>query len=126
MVTRILNLLLASAVALMVVPSLFEAWRHLDAMGLVCILVVVCWLAGAIGLFFGSRLAWCGSLLGVGTMLAFSLMMAALSWRLMPTARDPTDGIGYIMTLAKVGVLISGAVMFGLIRLRKELAGKWK
>jgi len=126
MLTQVFNLLLALANVLITAGGLSKDWNQLGMMDILFTLVAVCWIAGAIWLFFGGRLAWCGSLLGVGTMLASSLTTVCVAYALMPTAQDPTDGYGYLLIIGSMGVLISGAAMFGLIRLRKELAGKWK
>lgn len=126
MLTKVFNLLLALANVLITAGSLSKDWNQLGAMDILFALVAVCWIAGAIWLFFGGRLAWNGSFLGVGTMLASSITMASEAYALGPVAQDPTDGIGYMLIIGSIGVLISGAVMFGLIRLRKELAEKRK
>ena len=126
MLTQVFNLLLALANVLITAGGLFKDWNQLGVMDILFTMVAVCWIAGAIWLFFGGRFAWCGSLLGVGTMLASSLSSVCVAYALGPVAQDPTDGIGYMLIIGSMGVLISGVVMFGLIRLRKELAGKWK
>lgn len=82
--------------------------------------VAPCWLTGAIGLFFKSRLAWAGSFLGASTMFCSSLTIFASSVLLFPVAQDPTDGIGYMLIVGFVGLLISLALIFGLLWLRQS------
>jgi len=119
MITRVFNLILASGLALLTFPALFKGVGRFDWTAVLFPLVAVCWLAGAIGLFFRSRLAWCGSLLGVGTMAASSITMVLTAWRLMPVASDPTDGIGYMLILGFMGLVLSLPAIVGLILIRK-------
>lgn len=118
-ITRILNLILAGGITRLTFSALFGEGRHFDWTTVLFPLVVVCWSAGAVGLFFNSRLAWCGSLLGLGTMAASSLAITFTAWRVTPTASDPTDGIGYMMMIGIGGLLVSLPMIVGLIRIRK-------
>jgi hypothetical protein len=43
----------------------------MNARGIIMIFVVLCWFAGAIGLFFRKRIAWIGSLIGVAASVFF-------------------------------------------------------
>jgi hypothetical protein len=96
---------------------------HWDFESILFAAVAPCWLAGAIGLFFGHRLAWCGCLLGAGTMFCNSLTMFASGIVLSPVAQDPTDGIGYSLVLGLFGLLFSLVAIVGLFWSRKDLFG---
>jgi hypothetical protein len=124
MFVRFFNLLLACCVAFPTFSALHEASGALDATTILFALVSVCWLAGAIGLYFGGRLAWYGSLLGVGTLSASSLAMVYTAWRLTPFADDPSDGIGFMMIIGVLGLITSLPVGFGLIYRRRILISR--
>ena len=119
MITRVFNLILASGLALLIFRALFAGDGDFDWTTVLFPVVAICWLAGAIGLFFRSRLAWCGSLLGVGTMAASSLTMFLTGCRLAPVSTDPSDGAGYMLIFGFFGLLLSLPVIVGLIRNRK-------
>jgi hypothetical protein len=109
------------------------------ARGLIMDLIVLCWFAGAVGLFFRKRLAWVGSMIGSGASVC--LWAAALVTGIglfffpnhFPNAqmeRLRNDGqAGYIFsivaTLLYVSFLlaISLGLFIGLLRKRKELLG---
>jgi hypothetical protein len=121
MFTRVINLVLAAVTTLFAILDIVEFPPTFE---LVLFTVIApCWFAGAIGLLFRHRLAWCASLLGVGTLLCSSLTMFASGIVLSPVAQDPTDGIGYMLIFGFIGSLLSLAVIIGLFRMRKDLFG---
>ena len=81
----------------------------------VSIIVAACWVAGAIGLFFRSRLAWCGSLLGAGSLLAYGTMLMVVPFLL----RLETSAI--IVVFGLFFVFVSGVLIIRLVRLRRVL-----
>src|SRR6266480_899345 len=97
MFTRAYNLILASVTALFVLLDVIEFVGNLDYEFILFDVITPFWLAGAIGLLFKRRLAWCGSLLGAGTMFCGSLTWFMSGIVLSPVAQDPTDGIGYML-----------------------------
>jgi hypothetical protein len=120
MITRVLNLILALLASLLMVLSAAKDSWSLDVPSILFMLLPLCWLAGAVGLFFRNRLAWCASLLGVGIMFSLSITMFAVGLRLMPIAQDPTDGIGGMVIMGVLGLLISIPVLIGLFLLRRR------
>ena len=120
MPARLFNLALAAGAALLSLVALAEGVRHFDWTAVLYPLVAVCWLAGAIGVFFRSRLAWSASLLGVGTLAASSVTQVFTMWVLLPVGTDPTDGIGFGLVAGSVGLLISAAAICALISIRRS------
>ena len=122
MVTRVFNLILATGMSLLALSVAMDASsRSWDAEAILYAIIAPCWLAATIGLFFKSRLAWCGSLLGAGTMACSSVAIIGWSIILAPTAQDPSEGIGYAMIMGVFGAAMSLPVIIGLVRLRKHL-----
>ena len=120
MITRVLNLILALLTSLLFVLPAAKSFRPPDIGFLLMVLLSLCWLAGAVGLFFRNRLAWCASLLGVGLMFSGAVTMFAVGLSLVPIARDPTDGIGYMVIMGVLGLLLSVPVLIGLFLLRRQ------
>lgn len=120
MITRVLNLILALLASLFFVLATLRDASSFDVSTILFMLIPLCWLSGAIGLFFRNRLAWCVSLLGVGIMFSGALTMFAVGLKLMPVAQDPTDGIGYMIILGVLGLLLSTPVLIGLFLLRQQ------
>lgn len=120
MITRVLNLLLALLTSLLFVLPAVREPQSLDVISTLFMLFPLCWLAGAVGLYFRNRLAWCASLLGVGLMFSGAVTMFAVGLRLMPAAQDPTDGIGYMVIMGVLGLLLSTPVLIGLFLLRRK------
>lgn len=101
----------------------------------VIVLVLLCWVAGAIGLFFHKRLAWAGSVLGVGATVFFFAegLIRILVGYFYPDAAiynnrnyDGVGASGYILallfslTVLSVCLAISLRLLFGLLQVRRE------
>jgi hypothetical protein len=128
MLARVFNLLLAVAMAIFASLVAIGDW---NAVTIGSLLFVACWVAGAIGLFFSNRVAWWSSLLCLGVMLAYWLGWVWEVWKLMQLQgdREPSASYGFTLQTGFVSLsisLVTSATMIGLIRLRKEMAGKWK
>ena len=121
MATLVFNLILASATNLLAFSILTKPPIHWDAEAILYAVVAPRWLAAAIGLFFKKRLAWCGSLLGAGTMACSSVTIIGWGAVLAPAAQDPTDGAGYAIFTGVLGLVMSLTVIAGLVRIRKNL-----
>jgi hypothetical protein len=94
--------------------------------------VVLCWLAGAIGLFYRKRLAWCGSILGTGALVCTLVVILAT---VIPAIRYPRADtlysgrfrVGFIFTclstLTWIGLalVIAFRLLIGLLRMRKDI-----
>ena len=126
MIARILNLLLALAVAWPIPMMALTGWSEGDASLIPYLLFVACWLSSAIGLFFGKRIAWWGSLLCAGVVLMNSLELAWRSWKLTQSKEELSAGAGFTHLSAFLGLTVSLVAILGLMHLRKEMAGKWK
>ena len=120
MITRVLNLILALLACLLFIMPVASGSSSLGISAVLFMLLPLCWLAGAVGLFFRKRMAWCVSLLGVGLMFAGAVTMLAVGLILMPVAQDPTDGIGYMVIMGVLGLLFSTPVLIGLFILRRQ------
>ena len=95
--------------------------------------VVLTWFAGAVGLFSRKRLAWVGSLLGVGVSACFfaAALLTTVWLYFYPTAgmeENRAFGVtGYIAALVIIGGMFSMlfalflGLFIGLLRMRKEL-----
>ena len=95
--------------------SIFSG-EKLDGLTVVIGFVTVCWLAASIGLFFKSRLAWCGSLLGAGFLFTVGVSLIVITAVIKP---EVPGGVAALFGL--FGILVSGALIAGLIRLRRTL-----
>jgi hypothetical protein len=97
-------------------------------------LIVLFWVAGAIGLFFRKRLAWIGSLVGLGAAtLFFAAVLGIILWLyLFPDAqmksmKEHSYSGGYIFPLFFMGttfsvlLAISLKLFIKLVRNRREL-----
>lgn len=130
MLARVFNLLLAVAMAIF--ASLVAiSIRDWNAVTIGSLLFVACWMVGAIGLFFSSRVAWWSSQFCLGLMLAYSLDTLWEVWKLMQLQgdREPSASYGFTLQTGFLSLcisLVTSATMIGLIQLRKKLAGKWK
>jgi hypothetical protein len=120
MITRIFNLILSSGFTLMAAGSMVDESGDFSWPEILFSLLTVCWFAGAIGLFFRSRLAWSGSMLGVGAMFAGSIALILSFLRFMTISTDPTEG-SYMIIFGLFGLALSLPVFIGLVRLRKTL-----
>jgi hypothetical protein len=120
MLTRVANLLFALLLALASVYGMANEGSRWDFMSFVLSFITFCWLASALGLFFRKRLAWYGSLLGVGTMVAGSVTLLVVGIALIPTSQDPTEGAGMATIVGVFGLLIFVPVLVGLLRLRRK------
>jgi len=120
LITRALNLVVAFVTGFI---ALAGAAHDPDIMSWILAGVGLCWLAGGLGLYLvKGRLAWCGSLLGAGTMLAVSVSMLVEGIKVVPFAQDPTDGTGLLLVVGTLGIFLSVPLIIGLIRLRKDMA----
>ncbi|HLP77939.1 MAG TPA: hypothetical protein VK327_13585 [Candidatus Paceibacterota bacterium] len=115
MITRAFNLIFASGMAFLTYDTVVKSVGQFDWTVVIFALVAIFWLTGAVGLFFRSRLAWCGSLLGVGTMLSGSITMVCTGWRLMPVSSDPSDGVGFMLIFGFLGLVFSLFLIVGLL-----------
>ena len=120
MITKVCNLIFAGFGSLVSVSGLAHDSTGWDPMSFLIALVTFCWLVSAIGLFFRSRLALCGSLLGAGVMLSGSTTMFVAGIKSLPAAQDPTDGIGYSIVMGFIGLMFSIPLLIGLVRLRRR------
>ena len=118
MITRIFNLILASGFMLMTVGALLDEGGTFVWTEALFALFIACWFAGAIGLFFRSRIAWCGSMLGVGAVLAGSIVLIYASFQSTSRGSDRISG-DYMLLGGLLGLVPSLLVLVGLIRLRK-------
>jgi hypothetical protein len=110
-------------------PPPLDVWTFLQGF------IVVCWLSGAIGLFYRKQLALIGSLLGLGAYaLLFSRLLACALWLFaFPTAELKkiyvTQGFGigeifgevFLITVFSVPLGILLNLFVKLVRGRKEL-----
>jgi hypothetical protein len=94
MLTRVANLALALLGSLLFLFPLIGGQSPTDAMSVIVALVMFCWLAGAIALFFKRGLAWPANLLGLGVSFSGCFTAFAVSLKLAPTSQDPTEGVG--------------------------------
>jgi hypothetical protein len=115
MTTRVCNLVFAVGSAAIGAASVLSG-EKLDALAVVIGVVMVCWLAASIGLFFRSRLAWCGSLLGAGFLLSVGLTLTLVTVVIKPEAPG-----GFAALFGLLGILVAGALIAGLFRLRRTL-----
>ena len=96
--------------------------------------VALFWFAGAVGLFFRKRLAWVGSLVGVGATVCdiaafliefiwFNLYPNAEMYRLNPDIGSPGDTRAFYDSIIELSLLLvlSLGLFIGLLRMRKEL-----
>jgi hypothetical protein len=120
MVTRVLNFIFAAFGSFAYASALMKDQASRDFMTVLVAIVNLFWLAAALGLFFRSRTAWCGSLLGLGAMLSGSITLLVMGLKLAPTKQDPTEGAGYAILFGFSGMLLSMFVLVGLFRLRAE------
>jgi hypothetical protein len=142
---RIANVILASSAFLILTIAMCGGrwagtpqWREhsLDGYGLIMFLIVLCWFAGAVGLFFRKRLAWVASMIGVGVSVC---LFAAALWTTMGLFIFPDaemdhlrnfGGGGYILAMIVsiteflLLLAISLGLLIGLLRKRKELVGR--
>jgi len=100
---------------------------------LIELFIVLAWFAGAIGLFFHKRLAWLGSLIGVGSSVCFfaAFLVTIIGLYLFPDAEmdhlNVISGGHYkfalIFGITQFSLLLAGSVglFVGLVRKRKEL-----
>jgi hypothetical protein len=106
-------------------PPPLDAWTFLQGF------IVLCWLSGAIGLFYRKKLALISSLIGLGAFaLLFGGMLASALWLFaFPTAElqkmERTGGYGFgavfLITVFSVPLGISLSLFVKLMRGRKEL-----
>jgi hypothetical protein len=142
MLVRIANLIFASGALLISVMAMTGArWAgsppptpHMfTAREFVGDMLILCWFAGAVGLFFRKRLAWISSLVGVGAsvcFLAVSFVMI-IGLYLFPNEdmRRLSDigGSGYVAGLIIAAVeftvllVLLSALFIGLVKTRKHL-----
>ena len=120
MITLVFNLILALLASLLFVLRFAFGSPPASVGSVLFMLILLFWLAGAVGLFFRNRFAWCASLLGVGLMFSGAVTMFVVGLRLSPIAQDPTDGIGYMVITGVLGLLFSTPVLIGLFLLRRR------
>ena len=137
MLTRIANLLF-SACALLVALGAWLGWRWagspprgpaLDS-GVLTIIVglAACWVTSAIGLFFRSRVAWVGSVIGAGlSVCACGALLVGAAWVCLypggQASAPAPDVFAMVFMLAQFGLLLAVAIALvaGLLRLRRTL-----
>jgi hypothetical protein len=110
--------------------------RPLNPRDCVVVLVLLSWAAGAVGLFFRKRLAWAGSIVGVGAAVSFftSCLIGIVVACLYPDAGmnnarnfDGFGGAGHILAMVTVltefSLLLAICIrlFFGLLQVRKEI-----
>lgn len=127
--TRVTNLLLAVGMVWLSVGLATATGWSLDTAVSVFLLHAACWLAGAIGLFFASRIAWWCSVACVGVVLAYSLSLFWMAWGLMRSQGDhePSAGYGFTLHTGHLAIcvsLLAGAILFGLLQMRRQMSGK--
>ena len=94
------------------------------AIGFALTVVIAVWLGAAVGLFFNSRAAWWGSVIGVGTVLLGPLASISETILLMFLPSDRGMKLQILTTTmsAMMLTLICAPVLAGLLRLRHTLA----
>jgi hypothetical protein len=96
--------------------------------------IILVWLAGAIGLFFRKRLAWCTSILGVGTMVCLLVggLISIIKDISHPGADIPhtgsfRDGFIFASVFASTWITLwltaSLALLLGLVKMFKDIFG---
>ena len=124
-VIRIANLGLASYLAMFaffaVLRTVSGPW---NPTGVALTVVIAVWLGAAVGLFFNSRAAWWGSVIGVGTVLLGPLasICEAILLMFLPSDRGMKLQILTTTMSAMMLTLICAPVLAGLLRLRHTLA----
>jgi hypothetical protein len=105
-------------------PPPLDAWTFLHG------LIVACWLAGAIGLFYRKKLALIASLVGLGACVMFSTtVLWNVSWVVaFPSAelkRVDGSGVGraFLIVLFATPLVISLSLFVKLMRSRDQLSG---
>jgi hypothetical protein len=87
---------------------------HWEAIFYAVVIISICWLASAIGLFFKSPLAWYGSLACSALMLCGSLALFFMS-----LIQQQSESTGYAFVFGFIGFAIFLADAAGLVYLRK-------
>ena len=111
--------------------------RHpMTACEVVMDLVILFWIIGAVGLFFRKRLAWAGSMIGVGATVSFLgvCLIGIVTAYIYPDVGmnnaknfDGFGAAGYILAMVTVltefSLLLAICIrlLFGLLQVRKEL-----
>jgi hypothetical protein len=119
---KIYNLLWA-AVVLLTLVSWVLSFNHPDWIIIISAVSAICWLAGAEGLLLGSRLAWSGSLLGVGAVFCFFLTQLVVGATHVWIARNEDKGDHQLIVLGLFGVVLLIPLIAGLLFLHKYLLG---
>jgi hypothetical protein len=133
--TGILNLITASGVTLLILPSAIFHRQFSWGIWSMEASFAILWLVCAIGLFSRNRIAWCGSL--VGTAVSVCVLVAAFGATiptfLYPGAQDtPHSGpflVGHVYSIINIlawlclALTVSLHLLFGLLRLRKVIFG---
>jgi hypothetical protein len=140
---NILNLIFASGAALMTLMAVSGCrWAGspppsphypLNGRELIAGLIVISWLAGAVGLFFRKRLAWVGSVIGVGSSVSFfdAGLVVAIAVYFYPDAelnRVKEFGMNgyifafvYMFTVFSILLAVCLRLLLGLFQMRKEI-----
>ena len=144
----IFNLIFASAALLITLMVMSGArWAgsppprsHPETVrGLIMDLIVFCWFAGAVGLFFRKRLAWVGSIIGVGSSACFFAvtLVTGIGLYFYPNAElvhlKELGGDGHVggyvfafvclVTQFSILLAISLRLTIGLLHMRKDIFG---
>src|ERR1051325_10957206 len=106
MIIRAYNLAFAFGVTALTIIGLLRGPEHRTALATAFAIVAACWSASAVGLFLKNRIAWIGSIVGTGMVLACSLAMFIEGVKSTPLANDPTDGTGYRIIFGALGPLL--------------------
>ena len=120
MLTRVFNLMAAGAMTLFSAAALFEPSRTFALGAIIFFFLNTIWLTGAIGLCLNKKFGWLICISVALIMLTCSLWLFIGGYSVKDLAKDPTDGIGYMILFGLFGSTISACLIVGLIRIRKS------
>jgi len=140
---NIMNLVLAMGTVLLTITAMSSRlWADLpppkpnhstSVLELVTVLIVFIWISGAVGLFFRKRLAWIGSVIGVGasiSVIAAGLLVAIAVYFYPGDAGTRAKEFGtagytfafaFMITMCSLPLAVCLRLLLGLFQVRREI-----
>ena len=129
---RVANLLSALFGVLTSLMAAAHAGYHFSTRNIVLGSIDFVWLIAAVGLFFHSRIAWIGSLIGAGASVYLwcSVFFDSSGWPTLSDAEQMRQQAGIIIPIFAVAITVGEFLAFsavylglfiGLVRKRREL-----
>jgi hypothetical protein len=117
MIIKIINVVFASVITLISLSTFIDNFGKYDWLGILVLMIILLWFAGAIGLLLNKKSGWYTSLIGAIYYIKISIFQIGYTY---PNLKNSSNLRIFILGI--IGLVLSLVLIIGLFLIRKSLA----